>query len=230
MREPTPKTAHAGIGPAPARQGRRDDILVMAGRMFGEKGYHATSMRDLAKALDLRGSSLYTHFGAKEDVLWEIVTRAAAAFEAAVDSVPDDLPPAQRLGAMIMAHFGVVAAELATATVFFQDWLHLGPARRQAMVAVRAAYQQRFVDVIEEGRARGEFRVDDPRLAALITLSALNWSYQWLDPAGRLDLEVVARAYASQLLDGLSGDGTNLPDSSVVVGATSPARQGAAAR
>src|SRR5690606_26449460 len=201
MREPATKTTHRGSGSAPVRQGRRDDILDMAGQMFRERGYHATSMRDLAKALDLRGSSLYTHFAAKEDVLWEIVTRAAAAFEAAIDAVPDELPPAERLGAMIRAHLGVVAAELPTATVFFQDWLHLGPARRGQMVAVRDAYQQRFVDTIAAGASAGVFRVDDPRMAALIVLSALNWSYQWLDPAGRLGLGVVADAYVAQLLE-----------------------------
>src|SRR5690606_27521695 len=106
MRAPASKSTHAllstggaaGAEPgrdtaaALGRHGRRDEILTAAGRMFREKGYHATGMRDLAKALDLRGSSLYTHFAAKEDVLWEIVTRAAAAFEAAIDAVPDELP------------------------------------------------------------------------------------------------------------------------------------------
>lgn len=229
MRGNAPKSAH--VAPtALVRPSRRDDILVMAGQMFRQKGYHATSMRDLAKALDLRGSSLYTHFAAKEDVLWEIVTRAAAAFEAAFDAVPDDLAPRQRLEAIIAGHLGVVAAELATATVFFQDWLHLAPSRRRELVAVRDAYQQHFVDVIEEGRAAGDFRVDDPRMAALIVLSALNWSYQWLDPAGRLDLRAVADAYASQLLNGLCGSGPKLLEPPVVNVAPVPAPQGAAVR
>lgn len=209
MPEPAPRTAHAAKGPPQFRHGRRDDILAMAGQMFRERGFHATSMRDLAKAIDVRGSSLYAHFAAKEDVLWEIVTNAAAAFEDAIASVPDALPPREKLAAMIAAHLGVVAAELDTATVFFQDWLHLSAKRRLAMVAVRDAYQQRFVDVIAEGRASGAFTVDDPRLSALIVLSALNWSYQWLDPGGRLELEAVAHAYAAQLLDGLAG--TALP-------------------
>jgi AcrR family transcriptional regulator len=235
MRDPATKTTRLEEGTAPVRQGRRDDILDMAGRMFRERGYHATSMRDLAKALDLRGSSLYAHFAAKEDVLWEIVMRAAAAFESAIEAVPDDLPPRARLSAMITAHLAVVADELATATVFFQDWLHLAPDRRSRMVAVRDAYQQRFVAVIEEGRSQGVFRVADPRMAALIVLSALNWSYQWLDPSGRLDLAEVATAYVQQVLDGVSAQsgGSDTTDvmavggrASVPVGgpATGPAR------
>ena len=230
MREPATRTAHLEPESAPVRQTRRDDILDMAGRMFRERGYHATSMRDLAKALDLRGSSLYAHFAAKEDVLWEIVTRAAAAFEAAIDAVPDGLAPRERLGAMITAHLGVVAAELETATVFFQDWLHLAPARRSAMVAVRDAYQQQFVDAIAEGRDAGDFPVDDPRMSALIVLSALNWSYQWLDPSGRLDLEAVASAYVRQLLDGVAASAARPapPDVSAAAGPVHQALTGAA--
>lgn len=188
----------------PTRPGRRDAILAQAGRMFRAKGYHATSMRDLAKALDLRGSSLYAHVASKEDLLWEIVSDAAAAFEAAADDVPVDMPPPERLEALIRAHLGVVAAELATSTVFFQDWLHLGPERRAKVIAVRDAYQQRFVAVIDAGRATGDFEAEDTGIAALLVLSALNWSYQWLDPDGRLDLDEIARAYAAFLLGGLS--------------------------
>lgn len=227
MRAPEPKTAHVATASASGRPGRRDDILVAAGRLFRERGYHATSMRDLAKALDLRGSSLYTHFAAKEDVLWEIVTQAAAAFEAAIDDVPDDLPPRDKLGAMIGAHLGVVAAELETATVFFQDWLHLGPTRRGQMVGVRDAYQQRFVAAISEGHDVGEFAVDDPRLAALIVLSALNWSYQWFDPTGRLTLEDVAQSYVTFVLDGLSGGSVGRHGAPVVTEPTSATRTAA---
>lgn len=220
MSDAASRTAPTEPDAAPARPARRDEILVAAGLLFREKGYHATSMRDLARALDLQGSSLYSHFAAKEDVLWEIVSRAAAAFRSASDSVPSDLPPDEKLAALIRAHLGVVAAELATATVFFQDWLHLGANRRLAMVAVRDAYQQRFVDVIAAGRAAGLFRTDDTRMAALIVMSALNWSYQWLDPDGRMSLEAVAEAYTKQLIAGLKAESAESPLVATARGAT----------
>lgn len=177
--------------------------------MFRDRGYHATSMRDLAKALDLQGSSLYAHVASKEDLLWEIVRDAAEAFEAAIAAVPAELPPPARLTSMIRAHLGVVAAEHATATVFFQDWLHLGSERRDAVIAVRDAYQRHFVAVIEAGMATSDFAVADASIAALIVLSALNWSYQWFDPGGRLDLDEIADAYATLLLTGLA-NGSNV--------------------
>ncbi len=185
------------------RPGRREEILKAAGELFGSRGYHATGMRELAQALELRGSSLYAHIEGKEELLWAIVDRAAAAFTAAADEVPDDLPPAERLERLITAHLRVIFRQLDHAAVFFQDWVHLSTERRREMVARRDEYQQRFRRAVEDGVADGSFQVEDPGVATLIVFSALNFSYQWYDAAGPLDPERLARAYARTLLDGL---------------------------
>ncbi len=186
------------------RPGRREEILQAAGELFGERGYAATGMRELAHALELRGSSLYAHISAKEDLLWEIVERAADAFVAEADSVPDDLPPPQRLSGLVAAHLRVITKGLDHATVFFQDWVHLSDERRRELVARRDAYQARFRSVIEAGARSGDFEVEDAGLATLVVLSALNFTYQWYDPAGRLSEAELADGYARTLLRGLS--------------------------
>ena len=69
----------------------RDDVIDAAGRLFAERGYHGTSMRDLGKALGLHGSSLYSHVSSKEDLLVEVVQRGAELFQrsaAAASSAP----------------------------------------------------------------------------------------------------------------------------------------------
>lgn len=184
---------------------RRDEIVAVAGELFSAGGYHGTSMRDLAGRLELRGSSLYAHFASKDDLLWEIVAGAAAAFVAAADAVASDRSPSARLQSLASAHLAVIRNELPYATVFFQDWIHLSPERRQRLIKMRDDYQQRFRDVIADGVRTGEFRVPDVSLAALVVLSALNFSHQWLDPAGRLGQEELASAFTRQLLGGLRG-------------------------
>jgi AcrR family transcriptional regulator len=67
---------------APSRRRRIEDV---ASSLFRERGYAATSIRDIARALDVQGASLYAHVTSKEDVLWSIVDRAAARFEEAAD-------------------------------------------------------------------------------------------------------------------------------------------------
>lgn len=183
--------------------GRRAEIVAAAGTLFRDHGYHATSMRDLAKRLNLRGGSLYTHIGSKEELLWEIVDAAANAFQAAADAIDPELPPPARLRALVRGHLTVVVDGLEHATVFFHEWTHLRPELRARVVERRDAYQASFRRVIADGAADGSFAVDDPDLATLLVLSTLNWSYQWLDPRGRLDVGVLADAYAAFLLRAL---------------------------
>ncbi|HZJ09749.1 MAG TPA: TetR/AcrR family transcriptional regulator [Trueperaceae bacterium] len=190
---------------AEPRSNRRDEIVAAAGELFSARGYHGTSMRDLAKRLELRGSSLYAHFDSKDDVLWAIVASAAAAFVAAADGVPRELAPTARLEGLVAGHLRVIRGELPYATVFFQDWIHLSDKRRGLLVAMRDDYQRRFHEVIAAGVELREFAVEDVALATLVVLSALNFSHQWLKPSGRLGHDELATAFTAQLLNGLRG-------------------------
>src|SRR4029078_7551470 len=89
---------------------RRQQIEEVASALFRERGYAATSVRDIAQALNLQGGSLYAHMASKEDVLWSIVIRAAERFNGQVGSIAHDAEraPADRLTDMIRAHVGVV--------------------------------------------------------------------------------------------------------------------------
>lgn len=192
--------APSATAPVP---GRRAEIVAAAGSLFRDHGYHATSMRDLAKRLNLQGGSLYAHIGSKEELLWEIVDAAAAAFLAAADAVDPALPAPERLRALVHGHLRVVIDELEHATVFFHEWTHLRPDLRRRIVDRRDAYQDHFRRAVLDGVRDGSFAVDDADLATLLVLSTLNWSYQWLDPGGRLDLDALTDAYATFLLRAL---------------------------
>lgn len=101
--------------------GRRREILATAGELFRRHGYHATSMRDIAGRLELRGSSLYAHIHSKEELLEEIVAEAAAAFLTAAEAVDPGLSPRERLATLIRNRLAVIASELPNATVFFHE-------------------------------------------------------------------------------------------------------------
>jgi AcrR family transcriptional regulator len=171
---------------------RRQAIEEVASDLFREHGYAATSIRDIARALSVQGASLYAHVTSKEDVLWAIVERAAARFEAAADAAEVDAEarrpgdPAEALGALVRAHVEVLTADVDEASVFVNEWRSLGPERRSAILERRDAYQGRFRRRIEEGIAVGSFAMTDPAIAASTILSALNGVAAWYDPAGRL--------------------------------------------
>src|SRR6185295_15604574 len=148
---------------------RRQAIEDVASDLFRERGYAATSIRDIARALDMQGASLYAHVASKEDVLWSIVTRAAERFDAAVSPITADRTrtATERLTEMIRAHVDVITADLGNAASFLHEWRFLSDARRADVNARRDRYEARFRTVVEEGIRAGEFNgTADPVLAA----------------------------------------------------------------
>jgi AcrR family transcriptional regulator len=177
---------------------RRQAIEDVASDLFRERGYAATSIRDIARALSVKGASLYAHVTSKEDVLWAIVERAAGRFEAAADRAareaearrPGD--PAEAIAALVRAHVEVLTADVDEAGVFVSEWRSLGPERRAEILARRDAYERRFRMLIAEGIAVGAFGLTDPAVASSALLSAVNGVATWYDPTGRLSASRVA--------------------------------------
>jgi len=177
---------------------RRQAIEDVASDLFRENGYAGTSIRDIARALQMRGASLYAHVTSKEDVLWAIVDRAATRFERAADAAEQNAEavhpgdPVEAFAALVRAHVDVVTHDVDEASVFVSEWRALGPERRAEILRRRDAYQARFRRRIEDGIAVGAFAITDPAIAATAVLSALNGVATWYDPAGRLSADRIA--------------------------------------
>jgi TetR/AcrR family transcriptional regulator, cholesterol catabolism regulator len=184
---------------------RRQQIENAASALFRERGYAATSVRDIAHALNLQGGSLYAHVASKEDVLWSIVSRAADRFQAEVGPLArsSSTPPA-RLREMIRAHVAVVAGAQRDAVVFLHEWRYLSPERREQMAARRDAYEALFREVIADGIAAGAFAQVDPRMSAMAILSSLNGIAAWYRPDGELASGEIADQYADFFLRALA--------------------------
>jgi AcrR family transcriptional regulator len=159
----------------------RDRLAVTAARMFAERGYHGTSINDLAGALGIRKSSLYAHINHKADLLADITLAGAAAFHAALDALPDEAPAGERLELALRAHLGVVRSQLDVATVWLQEWRYLTGEPREVFLAERRRYERRIRDLFEAAVAAGKLRRDlDLDDATLVFLSVANWAYTWL--------------------------------------------------
>jgi AcrR family transcriptional regulator len=183
---------------------RREQIEDAASALFSDRGYAATSMRDIARVLDLQGGSLYAHIPSKEAVLASIVEGAAERFHAAVWPIAEGPGTAAgRLRRMVHAHVQVVTEGRERATVFLFEWTFLGTERREAIAAARDAYEGYFRRVIADGVAAGELATEDPRLAAIFILSAMNGLAHWYRPDGPLGPDQIADHYADLFLRGL---------------------------
>ena len=186
---------------------RRSELTRQAARLFAEKGYHGTSIGDLAEAMGVQKGSLYAHIESKQGLLWEIASEGARAFHAALDTIPDDLPAVDRLRLALRAHLRVVSEQLDVATVFVREWRYLADEHREQFLAERRRYEDRIRELLREGRDLGELRSDlDLGAAALLLLSAANWAYTWLQP-GR-DTDELADRFFRQLVEGMRGYST----------------------
>jgi TetR/AcrR family transcriptional regulator, cholesterol catabolism regulator len=189
---------------------RRAELTRQAARLFAEKGYHGTSIGEIAEALGVQKGSLYAHIDSKQDLLYETMLEGARAFHAGLDEIPDDVRPVEKIRLALRSHLRVVADQLDVATVFVQEWRYLEGERREEILGERRRYEERVRALFREGRDLGELRSDlDDATAALLALSAANWAYTWLQP-GR-DTDELADRFFSLLIDGIRGYATPEP-------------------
>jgi AcrR family transcriptional regulator len=183
---------------------RRDELTREAARLFAERGFHGTSMGDLAEALGVQKGSLYSLTGSKQELLFETMREGARAFHAMLDSVSEDAPAVERIRLALRGHLRVVAEQLDVATVFTREWRYLDDEYRDEILGERRRYEERFRALFVDGVATGELRPDlDAGAAALLVLSAANWAYTWLTP-GR-DTDALTDRFTAILVDGIRG-------------------------
>jgi TetR/AcrR family transcriptional regulator, cholesterol catabolism regulator len=143
--------------------------------------------------------SLYSHISSKEDLLNEIVLRAANRFLSELSVIlAEELSPKERLRRAMRAHVAVVASNVDAAWVFHHEWKSLTGKRREEVRRLRRRYEGLWDGIVRElpGAA-------DPRFARLLVLSAANWTYTWYRPDGPLSPDEVADRFTDLLLAGL---------------------------
>src|SRR5207247_37297 len=99
----------------PQVMSRRNELTRQAARLFAQKGYHGTSIGDLAEAMGVQKGSLYAHIASKQDLLYETMAEGARAFHAGLDAIDDRLPATEKIRLALRSHLRVLAEPLARA-------------------------------------------------------------------------------------------------------------------
>jgi AcrR family transcriptional regulator len=200
-------TKGAGVARKPADQTvNREDIIRAAAQVFRERGFHGTTVQQIADAVGLQKGSLYHHIASKEELLHEVVmaglTQLGERLEAVVNS---PYSPAEKLRQLIETHIRYAAENLDIATVvLFEHRAMLGfPALRDEYVSRRDFFESQFRRAIQEGADSGDFRPVDVPIVAQTLLGAHNWLVMWYRPQGRLSPQEIATVIADTFLCGL---------------------------
>jgi AcrR family transcriptional regulator len=184
----------------------REDIIEAAGRLFAERGYDGTSMRDLGKELGLLGSSIYSHISGKQELLVAVVEKGAALFQASVErAMAAEGSSSDRLSVFVAGHIDVVVDHGEVTRTFLNEARSLEPEYRKPILAARDRYEAGLRTILADGRDDGSFRSGlDPTVAGIFILSILNAIDRWYRSSGGLDRSGLVAA-----ISGFIGDGIN---------------------
>jgi len=185
----------------------KKEILNAAAEIFRIKGYHATSMSDIAEAVNLQKASLYHHVSSKQDILLELLDQALELLTSEIIDIAQDekMPPNKKLRQMIYAYLNALINHADLSSVLIMEHRSLDPERHARHVPNRDCFESLWREVIKEGMQMGVFCCVDTDLAARNLLGAMNWIITWYNPKGTLSVNDIADQTASLFLNGLKG-------------------------
>jgi len=187
-----------------AKTDRRTEIRQTAKRLFKERGYAATSMRDLAKEVGIEAASLYNHLSSKEELLHEMCFDIAEQFFTAFHTaIAEEKSPSKKLKAAIRAHIGVISSNVDASTVFFHEWIFLKEPELGKFKKLRFQYEQGFREIIQKGITDKDFKEVNVKLAVFTIFSALNATYDLYKSSEKLSQEEIVESISNLLLKGL---------------------------
>ena len=180
-------------------------IRSVAQNLFRERGFTATSMRDLADSLDIKAASLYYHVKSKEDILQEICFRIADDFFKAIEQIDFNTKNADELlQEAISTHVKVIIDNLDAAAVFFHEWRHLSQPHLTKFITLRKKYERFFTKILKQGIAAKTFGNIDVKFTVLTIFSTINWVYEYYKPSGKMTPNEISRNLSNMILHGIS--------------------------
>ena len=184
---------------------RQDQVRAAALRLFKEKGYDATSMRDIAAEVGINKGSLYSHIRSKEDLLIPVFERAMGVLQDQIEDIASDvsLGPTDRLKRALHAHVTAVADNLDVLTVYLSEWRQLAAESLTTVRGQRERYAALFLQILQDGVDSGEFRPMDTRIVMLGMIGMCNYLFRWYRPDGRLSPEEVADELIEMVMQGV---------------------------
>ena len=179
--------------PPIAIDNRRADLVRVSARLFRERGFDGTTIRDIADAVGMRSGSPFYHFKSKQEILAAVMEEGlTAGLPAAEAIVAGDLAPRAKFQALLRSHLELVLGEGHDfIPVLLYDWRCLTPELRQRVQILRDRYDQLWQDVVKELTASGLLR-SDSAVARLLLMGAVNYTVLWYKPGQGSNLDQIA--------------------------------------
>ncbi|MCU6433539.1 TetR/AcrR family transcriptional regulator [Undibacterium sp. Jales W-56] len=184
---------------------RRADLVRVSARLFREKGYDATTVRDIANAVGMRSGSPFYHFKSKQEILAAVMEEGlVAGLEEVERIVASDMSALDKFGKLLRAHLETVLGEGHDfIPVLLYDWHALSPELQGKIIDLKDRYDQLWQKSLSELKQAGLIK-SDSKIVRLLLLGAINYSVQWYKPGKGLNLDQLAEQILEFFLTGVA--------------------------
>jgi AcrR family transcriptional regulator len=203
---------------------KRDAVIRAAARAFNEKGYHNTSLDDIAAALEVTKPTVYYYVSNKEQLLFECFLAGVEQIRAAFREVKQlDVSARERLNAVLRHYAQAVASEFGWCMVRTED-LDLSPSMSAHIKSLKSEVDQGIRRLLRDGMQDGSIHPCDPKMTAFALAGALNWIAHWFRENQSMTGAQIADAFVLIFENGLlpRGAPATLPEESAHVDSSQP--------
>jgi AcrR family transcriptional regulator len=194
--------ARAGWQSQPAT--RLEEVLQSAANIFFAKGFHATSIEDVARDVGMLKGSLYYYIKSKDDLLFQLLLAGIEdgdAFIARQIDVAGD--PVEQLERAIRAQIDYIIQNKVPFGLFLHEFDSLSGKRQHKLISVMSRYNSRFVDLVRRGQQQGKLIDGEPWLIVNGILGMCNWLYRWYDTDNVSGPEQIKQVFLRMILSGI---------------------------
>lgn len=185
------------------KETRKDQIIQTSAKLFKEKGYAAVTMRDIAKALDMKAASLYNHISSKQDILKMIIISIAQEFTDKMNSIRvSKVSCIEKLQQIVALHIGIAYKNPYGMALLNNDWMHLEE-QLDYYLELRNSYEDNFRNIINHGVKQGEVINSNAEITMFSMLSTLRSLYLWIPKKEDLNPEELTKNLSQVLIDGI---------------------------
>ena len=188
----------------PQKSAKYNEIIQAAVKLFKEKGYKATTIRDIAASINLTQGTIYHYVSNKEALLFEINDRLINSVLSGRKEILElKCTNKEKLRQTIKNILNSIANYNDYITVFLKEYNNLAPPNLEKISKKRDEYERMVELIIKEGITSGEFKSFDSKISTMALFGICNWATTWLKPHGKLSVDEIADAFSAIFLEGL---------------------------
>src|SRR5580704_16419880 len=210
-RKSTPKplrARHVGRSDSKASKSkpgtRLQEVLHSAANIFFAKGFHATSIEDVARDVGMLKGSLYYYIKSKDDLLFQLLLAGIEDGDAFIArQIDPNGDPVEQLERAIRAQIDYIIQNRVQFGLFLHEFDSLSGKKQHKLISVMSRYNSRFVELVRRAQEQGKLINGEPWIIVNGVLGMCNWLYRWYDPDQVSDSEQIKSVFVRMVFEGI---------------------------